>query len=183
MLTIAVTHPDVISRNPRSLSDGGRHQALLAARRLRELLGKRVSLAAVLSSPRARCLETGILVAREFGETTVEDGAYEGRIEVVQELDEVRGAPPKAPSDLAAALASHTAADYGANRAVLLAVHGDLANMLRGSWQLTDEVASGGWFDVRPVIAGFEHASGQVQSVQFCEALRGGSWVSCVMTE
>jgi len=179
MLVLAVTHPDAISRNPRSLSEGGRQQALCAARRLRELIGKRISLAAVASSPAARCLETAILVARELGETTGEDGTYEGRIHVVEELQEIRGVPAKSRVDLEAALGSLAAMKMAEDQAVLLSVHGDLANMLSGSATFTGESASGGWFDVRPVVAGFDYSPTGMR-LRFCEALRAGGWVSCL---
>ena len=179
MYGIAVTHPDPTSRNPRALSEGGRYQALLAARRIRELVGKRTSLAVVISSPRARCLETAIIVARELGETTREDGTYQGRIDVVQELDET-GAEPNVQDNLDAVLATHTSKDLGKDKAVLLAVHGDLANMLSSACTFKEQMASGGWFDVRPVIAGFEYTSQGVRTVKFCEAFQCSSWISCI---
>lgn len=178
MLVLAVTHPDPVSRNPRSLSEGGRQQALMAARRLRELTGKKTSLAAVVSSPTARCLETAIIVAREFGETTRDDGTYDGRVHVSTELEEAVG-PAKGRAELEAALRSHMTHDDG--KAVLLAVHGDLANMLSGAAEFTKECASGDdWFDVRPVIAVFEYAVGQI-TLKFCETLRGGCWISSLV--
>jgi Histidine phosphatase superfamily (branch 1) len=178
-MVVAVTHPDVTSRNPRSLSEGGRQQALLAARRIRELLGKRTSLAAVVSSPRARCLETAIVVARELGETTREDGTYQGHIHVVEELDESETGP-RVRADLDAVLSPFAKEDSGQNKAVLISTHGDLANMLGGTCEFIDGMVSEGWFEARPVIAGFEYVSGQVARVSFCEVFRGGSWVSCV---
>lgn len=179
MLVLAVTHPDPISRNPRSLSEGGRQQALLAARRLRELIGKRISLAAVASSPAARCLETAILVAHELGETTKEDGTYEGRIHVVEALEQISGAPPKTEGNLEAVLSSLASTKMTENQAILLSVHGDLANMLSGSAEFIEDFASGGWFSVRPVVAGLDYAETGI-SLRFCEALRAGGWVSCI---
>ncbi len=179
MLVLAVTHPDPISRNPRALSEGGRQQALFAARRLRELIGKRISLAAVASSPAARCLETAISVARELGETTKDDGTYEGRIHVVEALEQISGAPPKTRGDLKAVLNSLATTKMTEDQAVLLSVHGDLANMLSGLEEFAEEAASGGWFSVRPVVAGLDYAAVGI-SLRFCEALRAGGWVSCI---
>lgn len=179
MLILAVTHPDTISRNPRSLSEGGRQQGLLAARRLRELIGKQVFLGAIVSSPKARCLETAILVAREFGETTKADGTYDGRVHVVGELEETPG-QVKDISALNEALGPFRQGDFESpDKAILLAVHGDLANMLNGSAIFTQEAASEGWFVRRPVIAGFDYTPGRV-TVRFCEELQRGSWVSCL---
>ena len=194
MLILAVTHPDSISRNPRSLSEGGRQQAVYAARRFRELLGKRILLATVVSSPAARCLETAIIVAREFGETTREDGLYGGRIQVLGDLAEKSGGP-NGP-DILRSILETVAADLdrlGGNRplpdeaAVLLASHGDLANMLcastlSGSAQpvrFVNELTAGGWFEVRPVLSAFDYQQGKV-IMKFCEALRGGVWLSCI---
>jgi hypothetical protein len=179
MIVIAVTHADATSRNPRSLSEGGRQQALLAARRIRELIGKRVSLAAVVSSPMARCLETAIVVARELGESTSEDGSFQGRIHVADRLGQT-DAGPRGPDDLFAVLSAYATGDYGENRAVLLSTHGDLANMLSGACELVEGTASNGWFASRPVIVGFDYASGHVSRVSFCEVFRAGSWATCI---
>ncbi len=177
MRVIAITHPDATSRSPRPLSEGGRLQALLAARRLRELEGNEKSLAAVLSSPAFRCLETAILVARELEDTAKQRGTYDGAVREVVEL--------KAGSaDLDAALGILETSDIAENQAVLLSVHADLANMLSGSCAFTDGFTSesGGrrWFSDKPVIAGFEHATGRPTALKYCETLRGGSWISCV---
>ncbi len=179
MLILAVTHPDPISRNPRSLSEGGRQQAFQAARRLRELVGKRVSLTAVISSPKARCLETAILIAREFGETTRDDGTYDGHIHVVPELDETHGAA-NSVRNLNETIRPflHDSVE-AADKGILLAVHGDLANMLISSTTFSEEAASGGWFKNRPVIAIFDYAPGKIM-VRHCETIKAGSWTSCL---
>lgn len=178
MLVIAVTHPDSTSRNPRSLSEGGRLQALLAARRVREKVGKRISLVAVMSSPAFRCLETAIVVARELGETTRADGTYDGRIEVSDSLAEI-GAKPRTVEDLGAALGSLKVDKLPESTAVLVACHGDLANMLGGALRFASETASGGWFEVRPVISSFDFITDRVANLHFCEALVGGCWSPC----
>ena len=177
MLVIAVTHPDASNRSPRPLTDGGRLQALLAARRVRELAGSGTGLTAVLSSPAYRCLETAIIVTRELGATATGKGAHDGNVREVAEL--------KAGSaDLDAALGTLESADIGGNRAVLLSAHADLANMLAGSCAFGDgfTTESNGrrWFADRPVVAAFDHAAGRVTAVRFCETLRGGAWISCV---
>jgi Histidine phosphatase superfamily (branch 1) len=177
MMVIAITHADAVSRNPRSLSAGGRQQALLAARRMRELVGNAISLGAVLSSPSARCLETAIIVAREFGETTKEDGIYDGRLNVCSHLEAAN--IPRTPADLSAALSSINGNESWENRAALVAVHADLANMLSESCTFDTEVAFDGWFRVRPVLAWFLYTESRAPEVSSCETLECGCWVSC----
>lgn len=191
MLVLAVTHPDAINRQPRSLSEGGRQQALFVARRFRELLGKSIRLGLVAASPSARCLETAIIVAREFGEATKDDGLYGGRIEVFEELAEGRGEVGKEET-------LHSVLNSLRNKlnlipktesvkeepAVLLAVHGDLANMLKGSAQFAKNFISidghdRQWFESRPVITVLASGAGSL-TVKTCEVLRGGEWVSCI---
>ena len=179
MIILAVTHPDTISRNPRSLSEGGRQQALQAARRLRELVGKQLCLTAVVSSPKARCLETAIVVAREFGETTRDDGTYNGHIHVTAELDERSGAPNNIQNinkAISPFLHDHSKSE---DKTVLLSVHGDLANMLIDSTTFVEEAASQGSFTVRPVIAVFDYSPDKIV-VRHCEVLKAGSWISCL---
>jgi broad specificity phosphatase PhoE len=185
MLVLAVTHPDAVNRQPRSLSQGGRQQALSAARRLRELLGKSIRLGLVAASPSARCLETAIVVAREFGETTKNDGLYGGRIEVFEELAERRGEVGNAETlhsvlsslrnKLALIMKTESVKE---ELAVLLAVHGDLANMLKGSAQFSKDFLSndGQWFESRPIVTVFTASL----TVKVCEAFSVGEWVSCI---
>lgn len=177
MLVIAVTHPDATNRSPRPLSDGGRLQALLAARRVRELEGGGTCLGAALSSPAYRCLETAILVARELDATASAKGPFAGDIREVAELKAGR-------ADLDAALGALETETIGGDQAVLLSVHADLANMLGHARALADGFASESngrlWFADRPVIAGFTYAAGAVTAVRYCETLRGGCWVSCL---
>jgi hypothetical protein len=177
MMVIGITHPDAASRNPRALSAGGRHQALLAARRMRDLVGDTISLGTVLSSPSARCLETAIIVAREFGETTKEDGIYDGRVDVSSHLE--AGKIPRTPADLSAALSCVNGNELWHNRAALMAVHADLANMLSESCAFDAKVAFEGWFRIRPVVSVFEYTEGRAPEVRSCQTLDGGSWVSC----
>jgi hypothetical protein len=190
MRILAVTHPDSAARSPRSLSDGGRLQALSAARRLRELAGKKTVLKAILSSPKARCLETAILVAREFGETTKEEECFD-RVEVRAELEE--GQSPIQPDALKGLFGeirngllaqSRQGAQWSPDWAILVSMHGDLVGVIGSSATLATEIApgssiaSGGWFDVRPVIAVCDYDD--QFSVKNCEALFAGSWASCL---
>jgi hypothetical protein len=182
MRILAVTHSDSAARSPRSLSNSGRLQALWAARRLRELTGKKTVLEAIISSPKARCLEMAILVAREFGETTKAEVAFD-RVEVRAELEE--GQSPILPNTLKRLLDEIRQRVHGApDSAILVSMHGDLAGVIDASAALATEIApgskiaSGGWFDVRPVIAVCDY-DGRL-SVKNCEVLFAGSWATCL---
>lgn len=172
MLVMAITHPDSAARSPRALSEGGRHQALEAARRLRELAGKKVVLGTVLTSPKARCLETAIILARELGETTKDDGHYDS-IVVLDKLKEQ--SEPIKPDTFLEVVKRNALAET----AVLVAMHGDLASALEPHVQFREDLVSGGWFTIRPVIACFELELDAIRVVA-CETYSAGNWVSCV---
>jgi broad specificity phosphatase PhoE len=185
MLVLAVTHSDSAARSPRSLSEGGRQQALWAARRLREFVGKKAVLVAALSSPKTRCLETAILVAREFGETTKSETTSFDRIDVRRELEEAKD--PMTPEALKQLLDGVTqdieiAQHITSDAAVLISMHGDLANALRESVTLAPHLAPDGWFDVRPVIAVCDFVESRL-SVKSCRVLQAGSWTDCLATQ
>jgi hypothetical protein len=55
--------------------------------------------------------------------------------------------------------------------------------MLSDSCKWTEGTLSDGRFKVKPVIAGFVYTFGHEPTVEFCEALRSGTWVSCVQRE
>jgi len=186
VLILAVTHPDAISRDPRSLSQGGRQQALFAARRMREnqLDNPGIYLCAVVSAPSARCLETAIIVAREFGETTYWNGECDGVIEVRNEL----ASGPVDQEQINAVLNSlqipkqeDKPRERGVKRAVLLSVHADLARMLEKSTEFDSQWVSDGWFARgAPIIAAFDFEDRQLGAVKFCEAFQQASWISCI---
>lgn len=185
MLVLAVTHPDSAARSPRSLSEGGRQQALWAAKRLREFVDKKVVLVAALSSPKTRCLETAILVAREFGETTKSETTSFDRINVRPELEEAKN--PITPEALKQILDGVTkdieiAQHITSDSAVLISMHGDLANALSESVTPAPRFASDGWFNVRPVIAVCDFVESRL-SVRSCEVLQAGSWTACLTTQ
>jgi len=183
MRILFVTHPDAAARSPRPLSNGGRLQAMAAARRLRELAGKKVFLAAVLSSPAARCLETAVLVAREFGETTLQDVGFD-RVKVCDGLGEGQNSISitelnKLLGEVVDKLTAQRG-DGAADSAVLVSVHGDLASVLNSVAASECKLASDGrFFDFRPVVAGCGYDQGQL-SVQRCDAFVDGAWATCL---
>lgn len=119
----------------------------------------------IVSSPKPRCLETVILLAKALSN----DSINTSKVEVDAGL-----AAGKIEGNALATLAAGGDAEH-----ILVSGHADLVKTLPDGTSLIDKAADGGWFAVRPVLFQIEIAPGkswEEATVHFCSGLVDGQW-------
>ena len=169
MYITAITHASARDKehNFRSLTAAGQVESATAGRQYASLANGRdvPPIDQIVSSPKPRCLETVILLAKALSNDVLEASS----IDVDQGLaaGEIEG------GELAA-----LATDADANH-VLVSGHADLVKVLPAGASLTADAADGGWFSVRPVLFQVEvepARSWDQATVHFCTALVDDRW-------
>jgi len=176
MIITGITHADARDKKHpfRGLTGQGREEAISAAGRFRELMGvietgrgvKIPTVGRIVSSPKARCLETAILFAKaisDFGlmatsEVQVDAGLKAGSISG----DEL--------SQLAKRIKTPN---------LLVSAHADLARALPAQVELTAGSVKEGWFTDRPVLFTIDYEAGEPWEqarILSCEGYFDGSW-------
>lgn len=121
----------------------------------------------IVSSPKPRCLETVILLAKGLGNDAITASSV--AVDSGLAAGEIEGGE-------VAALASDGDAAH-----VLVSGHADMVKTLPPGTSLTADAADGGWFSVRPVLFQVEVEAGRPwaeATVHFCRALVDGQWES-----
>jgi phosphohistidine phosphatase SixA len=173
MLITCITHAGARGKKHpfRGLTEQGQAEAASAAGRVRELAGDEVpQIGAIVSSPKARCLETAVLFAKkasDFGllavsEVQVDAGLKAGSI----------------TGDELSLLANSSA-----TRHLLVSGHADLARALPAPTELTPAAVKDGWFTTRPVLFTIDYEAGQPWSqarILYCEGYIDQEWRSLI---
>ena len=180
MLVIFVTHADSRrTKEPtmfRCLTDQGREEVKRAANRFQDLakraladqFNQKLIIEKIVSSPKARCVETALLFADELRSFTKTSD-----ISISNNLDEKRDGILTS-KDVIAVLDAEEA------QAVLVACHGDLANALPQTGIRSQEI-QGGWFKQRPVVAMVDYDRKEAWErarVLFCDGYDVAVWRS-----
>lgn len=175
MLMTCITHADARDKKKypfRGLTEQGQREAAEAAERFRELAGilerergePVPGIEAVVSSPKARCLETALLFVKklsdlsETSEILVDPGLKAGEING-DELPELASSFP----------VGH----------LVVSGHADLARALAPPARLALDATNDGWFTTRPVLCLIEFEPGsswEGARVWACEGLVDGRW-------
>ncbi len=168
MIITCITHCDARDKKKfpfRGLTEKGRRESDLAEVRFRELITVETpKIETVISSPKARCVETAVLFAKAISDllstseiqldATLKAGSIHG-----EELFEL--------------------ANGSECRHVLVAAHADLARTLPPHAKLLAEAAKNGWFTTRPVLILLNYEPGDswdAAQVLACEGLVGEEW-------
>jgi phosphohistidine phosphatase SixA len=177
MLVVCITHAE--ARDPeehvfRGLTESGREQTKGAATRLRELLpdiapalgDKPLTIEKVVSSPKARCVETVLLLAKQLSEfiTTNE----------IHISDRLKFGKMKEPRNLVDEVSEAKV------EAMIVGTHASLACALPRSAKLPpDKLDEEGCFEQRPVLVVIDREPGmpwESAQVLYCEGYSGSSW-------
>jgi len=171
MFITCITHASARGKEHafRGLTEAGWREVKSAAQRFKALHEEEVPrIGVIVSSPKARCLETAVLFAKalsDFGlldasEVLVDAGLKAGSIT----SDEL--------PDLASSVET---------RHLLVSGHADLAKALPAGFKLAYGAAKNGWFSTRPVLFTIKYEVGQPweeAQVLYCEGYAGNLWHS-----
>lgn len=177
MLLSGITHADARDgkKHPfRGLSKQGRKESKKAADRFKKLVeawtnerGEPVpAVDVVVSSPKVRCLETVILMAKAASQLTA---TSEVQVRPALKAGAITGRE-------LADLANEVEAQH-----MLVSGHADLVQALPEQVELAPEAAKNGWFTTRPVLFVIDYAAGkpwESAQVLSCEGLVDGKWIS-----
>ena len=171
MLITAITHASAREKehNFRGLTEEGQAETARMAERYRTLTaGQEVpAIEWMLSSPKARCLETAILFAK--GLTDEEISASSVAVDAGLSAGSIEG------DELA------TLAATGEVRHLLVSGHADLVKTVPETAHFRPDATSEGWFQTRPVLFQIEIEPGRPwaeATVRFCESFVEGEWRS-----
>ena len=170
MFITCITHTDARDKKKhpfRGLSKQGWREVELAAERFRELIDDGAAkIDVVVSSPKARCVETAVLFAKEVSDlaatseiqlnASLKAGSIDG-----QELFD---------------LANNIQAQH-----LLVSAHADFARTLPEHATMIAEATKNGWFTTRPVLILVEYEPGKpwgAAKIVACEGLFGKKWRS-----
>jgi phosphohistidine phosphatase SixA len=127
---------------------------------------------AIISSPKARCLETAVLFAKaisDYGLVTTS----EAQTNAALKAGSIGG-------DELVELANSTRM-----RHLLVAAHADLAKTLPSRVELVPSAVKDGWFTTRPVLFSIDHEAGEPWDqarVLFCEGYIDDEWRNLIQT-
>ncbi|UCG23810.1 MAG: histidine phosphatase family protein [Chloroflexota bacterium] len=173
MLVTCITHADARGKKHafRGLTKQGQKEAESAAERFRELAEKGVPrIGFVMSSPKARCLETAVLLAKalsDFGLITTSEVLVDATL--------------KAGSITGGELAD--LANMIEARHLLVSAHADLAKALPAGAGLGSTAVKDGWFTTRPVLFTIDYEAGEAWDnarVLYCEGYVDDDWHSLI---
>ncbi len=169
MLVSCITHAGARGKKHafRGLTEKGWQEANSAAERFKELMEEEVPhIGVVVSSPKARCLETAVLFAKvlsDFGlittsEVQVDAGLKAGFI----------------TGDELFLLANRIE-----TRHLLVSAHADLAKALPAGTELLSTAVRDGWFTTRPVLFTIDYEAREpwdTARVLYCEGFVNEEW-------
>jgi phosphohistidine phosphatase SixA len=167
MLITCITHAAARGKEHpfRGLTEQGWQEVDRAAERFKSRAGLEIpKIEAVVTSPKARCVETAILFAKaisEFAATSeikLETGLKAGSVSGNELFDITTKYP---------------------FQHLLVSAHADLVRTLPDHVKLIDEAADGGWFAPRPVLFQLEYHVGESWNnarLIYCEGLIAGEW-------
>lgn len=173
MLITCITHAGARGKERpfRGLTERGQAEAASAAGRFRELAGDEVPrVGVIVSSPKARCLETAVLFAKaasDFGLVAVSEVQVDAGL--------------KAGSITGAELS--LLANSFATRHLLVSGHADLAKALPVRTELTPTAVKDGWFTTRPVLFTIDYEAGKLWGAArllTCEGYIEQAWRSLI---
>jgi len=173
MLVTCITHADARGKKHtfRGLTERGRQEAASAAKRFRGLVEEEVPrIGVVVSSPKARCLETAVLFAKAISDF---------RLITTSEVEVNAGL--KAGSITGDELAK--LANGIETRHLLVSAHADLARALPAHVELDSAAVKDGWFTTRPVLFTIDYEIGQPWEearVLYCEGYVDEEWRSLI---
>ena len=173
MLVTCITHADARGKKHafRGLTKAGRKEAESAAERFSGLAqGEFPRVGVVVSSPKARCLETAVLFAKElsdFGFITTSEVKVDASL--------------KAGSITGGELAD--LANMIETTHLLVSAHADLAKALPAHVELRSTAVKDGWFTTRPVLFTIDYVAGEPweqAQVLYCEGPADEKWRSLI---
>ncbi len=176
MLLTGITHASARDKKEhpfRGLTEKGWEEVRGAAAGFKEWIGDDpLPIDSVVSSPKARCIETAVLFAKAISdyrliatsEIQVNAGLKAGSIQGGELVE----------------LVNSTGAKH-----LLVSAHADLVQALPPSANLVPEAAKGGWFTTRPVLFTVDYIPGEPWDrarVLYCEGFVDGKWQSLILT-
>ena len=142
MFITGITHADARGKKHafRGLTKQGWKEAVSAAGRFKELAGEEFPrVGVVVSSPKARCLETAVLFAKALSDFGLM-ATSEAQVDAGLKAGSIMG-------DEIAGLANNIATPH-----LLVSGHADLAKALPSRIELVPTAVKDGWFTTRPVL-------------------------------
>ena len=174
MFITCITHAEARDKQDvfRGLTEVGWWQVDSAAQRFRALttFHELPHIGAIISSPKARCLETAVLLAKALSNFELLD-ASEVQVDAGLKAGSIAG--DELPDLADRAETSH----------LLVSGHADLAKALPASFRLEAGAAKDGWFSTRPVLFTVEYEPGQPWQearILYCEGLIEKRWHNLV---
>ena len=167
MLITCITHAAARGKKYsfRGLTEKGWQEVDSAAERFKSLVGEESpKIEAVVTSPKARCVETAILFAKavsEFASTS------EIRLETDLKAGSISG------NEL------YDIATKFPFQHLLVSAHADLVRTIPDHIELISEAADSGWFSTRPVLFQLKYHVGESWDnarLIYCEGLLAGEW-------
>lgn len=183
MIITCITHADARDKKKhpfRGLTERGWHETNSAAERFSELISgleasqdeEFPSVETVVSSPKARCLETAILFAKAISDLGLID---------VSEIQVDSGLKAGSITDDALVkLANDIRSQH-----LLVSAHADLAQALPDHIELASESVKDGWFTTRPVLFTIDYKIGEPWNraqVLYCEGYIDREWQGLIPT-
>ena len=169
MFITCITHADARGKEHafRGLTEAGWEEVENAAQRFKALHEEEIPrIGVIISSPKARCLETAVLFAKALSDFGLLD-ASEVQVDANLKAGSITGA--ELPDLASAAETGH----------LLVSGHADLAKDLPARFELARGAAKDGWFSTRPVLFTVEYEAGQPWEqarVLYCQGLVDGRW-------
>mgnify|MGYP000172442424 CR=1 FL=1 len=168
MLITCITHADARDKKThpfRGLTEQGWREVERAAERFRALIDNETpKIEVVVSSPKARCVETAVLFAKAVSNLTT---TSEIQLDAGLKAGSIGG---NELFDLANSIQG---------RHILVSAHADLARALPVQAKMIPEAAKDGWFTTRPVLILVKYDAGQSwksAQVLACEGLLDEEW-------
>lgn len=169
MFVTCITHADARDKKHifRGLTENGWREVESAARRFRVLHEEVVpSIGTIVSSPKARCLETAVLFAKALSDFELLNAS---EIQVDDRLKAGSIAGDELPELVGSVKTEH----------LLVSGHADLAKALPAGFNLAPGSAKDGWFSTRPVLFTIEYEVGRPwhkARVLYCEGYSDKLW-------
>ena len=172
MFVTCITHADARGKKKhafRGLTERGWKEVYGAAERFRELSEEEIPrIGVIVSSPKARCLETAVLFAKAISDFKFIDTS---EVQVDAGLK-------------AGSITGHELADLAARmraQHLLLSAHADIAKALPAHVELVSGAVKDGWFTTRPVLFTIDYEVGEPWGearVLYCESYVDTEWQS-----
>ena len=171
MLITCITHAAARGKKYpfRGLTEKGWQEVDSAAERFMSLIGEESpKIEAVVSSPKARCVETAILFAKAISELT---STSEIKLETDLKAGSISG------NEL------YDLATKYPFQHLLVSAHADLVRTLPDHVKLIAEATNDGWFSTRPVLFQLIYHVGEPWNTArliYCEGFLAGEWQNLI---